>query len=144
MQEVASIGRECELATGNQFVFQYSSMAVSLSDFYPSSAHHRILWNLFEENVAPLAMIFHKPWLTSILNSAGATAIVDDKAFEAVRFAVYFAATTSMSPEQCTETSSQGSHPCSDTTGLPHSKHWRVPISSSRRAWPCFRQRPSS
>ncbi|KAI2814450.1 hypothetical protein CBS115989_8522 [Aspergillus niger] len=58
-------------------------MAVSLSDFYPSSAHHRILWNLFEENVAPLAMIFHKPWLTSILNSAGATAIVDDKAFEA-------------------------------------------------------------
>ncbi|CAK41409.1 uncharacterized protein BO96DRAFT_482510 [Aspergillus niger CBS 101883] len=116
VQEVASIGRECELATGNQFVFQYSSMAVSLSDFYPSSAHHRILWNLFEENVAPLAMIFHKPWLTSILNSAGATAIVDDKAFEAVRFAVYFAATTSMSPEQCTETSSQGSHPCSDTT----------------------------
>ncbi|GKZ90153.1 hypothetical protein AnigIFM59636_001654 [Aspergillus niger] len=100
VQEVASIGRECELATGNQFVFQYSSMAVSLSDFYPSSAHHRILWNLFEENVAPLAMIFHKPWLTSILNSAGATAIVDDKAFEAVRFAVYFAATTSMSPEQ--------------------------------------------
>ncbi|RDK45922.1 hypothetical protein M752DRAFT_281987 [Aspergillus phoenicis ATCC 13157] len=107
VQEVASIDRECELATGNEFVFQYSSMAVSLSDFYPSSAHHRILWNLFEENVAPLAMIFHKPWLASILNSAGAVAIADYKAFEAVRFAVYFAATTSMSPEQCTETFSQ-------------------------------------
>ncbi|GLA50794.1 hypothetical protein AnigIFM63604_007109 [Aspergillus niger] len=107
VQEVASIGRECELATGNEFVFQYSSMAVSLSDFYPSSALDRILWNLFEENVAPLAMIFHKPWLASILNSAGATAIADYKAFEAVRFAVYFAATTSMSPEQCTETFSQ-------------------------------------
>ncbi|EHA25050.1 hypothetical protein ASPNIDRAFT_122227, partial [Aspergillus niger ATCC 1015] len=86
---------------------EYSSMAVSLSDFYPSSALDRILWNLFEENVAPLAMIFHKPWLASILNSAGATAIADYKAFEAVRFAVYFAATTSMSPEQCTETFSQ-------------------------------------
>ncbi|GKZ81752.1 hypothetical protein AnigIFM56816_006274 [Aspergillus niger] len=108
VQEVASIDRECELATGNEFVFQYSSMAVSLSDFYPSSSHRRILWNLFEENVAPLAMIIHKPWLASILNSAGATAIADYKAFEAVRFAVYFAATTSMSPEQCTETFSQG------------------------------------
>ncbi|GLA19227.1 hypothetical protein AnigIFM62618_006896 [Aspergillus niger] len=78
VQEVASIGRECELATGNESVLQYSSMAVSLSDFYPSSAHHR------------------------------AAAIADYKAFEAVRFAVYFAATTSMSPEQCTETFSQG------------------------------------
>ncbi|GLA62763.1 hypothetical protein AtubIFM54640_003893 [Aspergillus tubingensis] len=46
-QEVASIDREHEMVTGNGFVFQYSSMAVSLSDFYPSSVQHSTLWDLF-------------------------------------------------------------------------------------------------
>ncbi|PWY63062.1 C6 transcription factor [Aspergillus eucalypticola CBS 122712] len=100
-QEVASVGREHKMVSGNGFVFQYSSMAVSLSDFYPSSVQHSILWDLFEENVAPLNIIFHKPSLAKILNSAAATTIPGDRASEAMRFAVYFAAITSMNPERC-------------------------------------------
>ncbi|GLB12562.1 hypothetical protein AtubIFM57258_010246 [Aspergillus tubingensis] len=100
-QEVASIGREHEMVNGNGFIFQNSSMAVSLSDFYPSSVQHSTLWDLFEENVAPLTMIFHKPSLAKTLNGAAATTIPDDRASEAVRFAVYFAAITSMNPERC-------------------------------------------
>ncbi|RAK84427.1 C6 transcription factor [Aspergillus costaricaensis CBS 115574] len=100
-QEVASIGRERKMVTGNGFVFQYSPMAVSLSDFYPSSVQHSILWDLFEENVAPLTMIFHKPSLAKTLNGAAATTIPEDRASEAVRFAVCFAAITSMDPERC-------------------------------------------
>ncbi|GFN11435.1 Zn(II)2Cys6 transcription factor [Aspergillus tubingensis] len=100
-QEVASIGRERKMVTGNGFVFQYSSMAVSLSDFYPSSVQHSTLWDLFEENVAPLTMIFHKPSLAKTLNGAAATTIPDDRVSEALRFAVYFAAITSMDPERC-------------------------------------------
>ncbi|OJI80049.1 hypothetical protein ASPTUDRAFT_78238 [Aspergillus tubingensis CBS 134.48] len=100
-QEVSSIGRERKMVTGNGFVFQHSSMAVSLSDFYPSSVQHATLWDFFEENVAPLTMIFHKPSLAKTLNGAAATTIPDDRVSEGLRFAVFFAAITSMDPERC-------------------------------------------
>ncbi|PYH33888.1 Zn(II)2Cys6 transcription factor [Aspergillus neoniger CBS 115656] len=83
MQEVASSGGEHKIVTGNGFVFQDSPMAVFLSDFYPNSVQHSTLWDLFEENVAPC------------------NDFSDDRASEAVRFAVYFAAITSMDPERC-------------------------------------------
>ncbi|RAH59383.1 C6 transcription factor [Aspergillus piperis CBS 112811] len=88
-QEVASIGGGHKMVPGNGFLFQHSSIAVFLSDFYPNS------------NIAPLTMIFHKPSLAKSLNGAAATTSPDDRASEAVRFAVYFAAITSMDPERC-------------------------------------------
>ncbi|BCS03108.1 Zn(II)2Cys6 transcription factor [Aspergillus luchuensis] len=100
-QEVPSIGGEHKMVPGNGFLFQHSSIAVFLSDFYPNSVQHSILWDLFEESIAPLTMIFHKPSLAKTLNGAAATTSPDDRASEAVRFAVYFAAITSMDPERC-------------------------------------------
>ncbi|EED18340.1 conserved hypothetical protein [Talaromyces stipitatus ATCC 10500] len=79
-------------------------MAVSLSVFHPTMAHRRILWNVFEENVIPVVMIFHKPSIRDIMASVAADGSGIDRALEAVIFAVYFAAVTSMDPEQCAET----------------------------------------
>ncbi|GKZ20831.1 hypothetical protein AbraIFM66951_004098 [Aspergillus brasiliensis] len=89
--------------TGNEFLFQYSSMVISLSSFHPSRVHHRVLWNLYEENVAPLVMIAHRPSLRQLMSSVAVTAVAVDRASEALIFAVYFAAITSLNPTQCTE-----------------------------------------
>ncbi|KAL3430423.1 fungal-specific transcription factor domain-containing protein [Aspergillus tetrazonus] len=87
----------------DQFLFQYSSLAVSLSAFHPDKAQRLILWKRFEESVAPVVMIFHKPSLrkqimtaNSCTDNRGA-----DQASEAVLFAVYFASVTSMDAARC-------------------------------------------
>ncbi|GAB1195759.1 hypothetical protein APSETT444_005022 [Aspergillus pseudonomiae] len=88
---------------GNQFLFGYSSIASSLSAFHPSVKDSQILWNIFKENVAPVVMIFHKPTLHRLLYKTATNTSYIGRASEAVVFAVYFAASTSMSPEQCAE-----------------------------------------
>ena len=52
-------------------------------------------------NVAPVVMIFHKPTLHRLIYKATTNTSYIDRASETVVFAVYFAAVTSMSPEQC-------------------------------------------
>ncbi|OJJ05813.1 hypothetical protein ASPVEDRAFT_75073 [Aspergillus versicolor CBS 583.65] len=87
---------------GNQFLFGYSSMASSLDAFHPSPAHSQILCKAFEENVAPVVMIFHKPTIHALISNSSSGSSID-RASEAIVFAIYFAAITSMSPEQCSK-----------------------------------------
>ncbi|KAE8363720.1 fungal-specific transcription factor domain-containing protein [Aspergillus caelatus] len=88
---------------GNQFLFGYSSIVSSLSAFHPSLRDSQILWKTFEENVAPVVMIFHKPTLHRLIYKTATNTSYIDRSSETVVFAVYFAAVTSMSPEQCAE-----------------------------------------
>lgn len=94
---------EERLQNGNQFLFGYSSMAISLDALYPSMAHSQILWRVFEQNVAPVVMIFHKPTLLRTTYKATANNNHVDRPSEAVAFAVYFAAVNSMDSRQCEE-----------------------------------------
>ncbi|KAF9890359.1 hypothetical protein FE257_006026 [Aspergillus nanangensis] len=99
-----SDGGEGYLQPGNEFLFGYSSMASSLDTFHPNMVHSQILWKVYEENVAPVITIFHKPSLYQTISKAAANNGSDiDRASEAVVFAVYFAAVNSMSPDQCRE-----------------------------------------
>ncbi|KAL4735590.1 fungal-specific transcription factor domain-containing protein [Aspergillus similis] len=86
-----------------QFLFRYSSLAVSLSPFHPDKAQRLILWKRFEENVAPVVMIFHKPSLRQLLtaDSSSNNSRGPDRASEAVLFAVYFASVTSIDADRC-------------------------------------------
>lgn len=88
---------------GNQFLFGFSSMAVSLEAFHPSMAQSQILWNIYQENVAPVLMIFHKPSLFRLIYKAASNTSYTNRASEAVIFAVYFAAVNSMSIRDCAE-----------------------------------------
>ncbi|PIG87841.1 hypothetical protein AARAC_009855 [Aspergillus arachidicola] len=94
---------EVYLQNGNQFLFGYSSIASSLSAFHPSVRDSQILWKTFEENVASVIMIFPKPSLHRLLYETATNSNYIDRASEAVVFALYFAAVTSMSPEQRAE-----------------------------------------
>lgn len=71
-------------------------MASSLDSFHPTPAHRQILCKAFEENVTPVVLIFHKPTIHKLIYSSSI-----DRAAEAVVFAIYFAAITSMDPTQC-------------------------------------------
>ncbi|KAL4820349.1 fungal-specific transcription factor domain-containing protein [Aspergillus spinulosporus] len=98
-------GEELQLESpSDQFLFQYSSPAVSLSPFHPDKAQRLILWKWFEENVAPMVMIFHKPSLRQLIttaDSSGNDSKGPGRASEAVLFAVYFASVTSMDADRC-------------------------------------------
>ncbi|KAL4765779.1 Zn(II)2Cys6 transcription factor [Aspergillus foveolatus] len=89
--------------SSDQFLFQYSSLAVPLSAFHPDKAQRLILWKRFEESVAPVVMIFHKPSLLQQIMTANCSTDSRgaDPASEAVLFAVYFASVTSMDADRC-------------------------------------------
>ncbi|KAJ6028742.1 hypothetical protein N7540_004318 [Penicillium herquei] len=94
------------LQIGDQFLFGLSSMAPSLEAFHPSVPQCQKLWNIYQENVAPVLMIFHKPTLLKLVYKSASNTSSLDHASEAIAFAVYFAAVNSMSEKQCTETMS--------------------------------------
>ncbi|KAJ5095667.1 fungal-specific transcription factor domain-containing protein [Penicillium alfredii] len=89
------------LESGNFFLFGYSSGLHSLEDYHPSRINSELLWTAYEENVAPMAMLFHKPTLRKLICKASTNAGHLDKKSEALVFAVYLAAVTSMKPQQC-------------------------------------------
>lgn len=88
---------------GDLFIFGFSSMVVSLEAFHPSIEQSQMLWNIYQENVAPVLMIFHKPSLFRLIYKAASNTSYIDRVSEAVVFAVYFAAVSSMDIRDCTE-----------------------------------------
>ncbi|KAL2802586.1 fungal-specific transcription factor domain-containing protein [Aspergillus granulosus] len=86
---------------GSEFMFGYSSTALSLQGLHPSKEHSHILWQAFEQNVAPVVMIFHKPTLRTLIHDSTANTEGIHRDSEAVVFAVYFAAIASMDPDEC-------------------------------------------
>jgi hypothetical protein len=73
---------------------------------YPSDAHRAILFQFYFANVDPICKILHKQNTTSYLMEAkdlldGSTGRFKFRSIEAITFAIYFAAITTMSLEEC-------------------------------------------
>lgn len=83
------------------FIFGYRSSLSSLHEYRPSPTISHLLLNVFEENIAPIIMIIHKPALRSLIQTSWTNNEELDKSSEALLFSVYFAAVSSMTPEQC-------------------------------------------
>ncbi|RAK99440.1 uncharacterized protein BO80DRAFT_494748 [Aspergillus ibericus CBS 121593] len=81
------------------FVFGYLSLADSLREYHPTTTHSLGLWQAYEQNVAPVVTIFHRPSLHRMITRTSTNSEHLDPSSEAVVFAVYFAAATSMRPE---------------------------------------------
>ena len=88
------------------FIFNEPGISFELEPPYPSDAHRAILFQFYFANVDPICKILHKP--TSISHLVGAKDLIDEstgrfkfKSIEAITFAIYFAAVTTMSPEEC-------------------------------------------
>ncbi|KAJ5726775.1 uncharacterized protein N7483_008132 [Penicillium malachiteum] len=83
------------------FIFGYHSVAHSLSDYHPPPALSHLLFNVFEDSVAPIVLIIHKPMLKVLLQTATTNPESFDPGSEALVFSIYLTAIYSMSPEAC-------------------------------------------
>ncbi len=73
----------------------------STSTIHPTQAQMLILWSIFEQNVMPVASIFHGSTTKALLESAASGAEAISTTNEIVLFSVYYAAVVSLQPEKC-------------------------------------------
>ncbi|CAG8137213.1 unnamed protein product [Penicillium olsonii] len=83
------------------FIFGYRSLASSLRSYHPPQKASHILLRAYEENVAPILRIIHSTALRELIELAITKPNEMDKGSEALMFAVYFAASSSMTKAEC-------------------------------------------
>jgi hypothetical protein len=83
------------------FVFGYHSLATTLREFHPEPNLIDYLWRIYSNNVDPVLKIVHKPTFERNLAKAKFNLDGLSKGMEALMFAMYFAAVTSLKPEEC-------------------------------------------
>lgn len=83
--------------------FTFDSVPESLSHFHPSSIQIFRLWEKFLDNVNPLVKIIHVPTVQRQLLEASVDLENVSRSFEALMFAIYASAITSLSNEECME-----------------------------------------
>ena len=79
----------------------YKPSATELGPLHPTSSRISILWQTFEENVDPIIKVLHKPSIRLQIARFKDGEEHMTRPFEALMFAMYFAAVTSMTEEQC-------------------------------------------
>ena len=90
-----------------QFILPGPRNVADLKDAYASDAQRSILFRIYLANVDPICRILHKPTMRSHL-LFGHNQLIDDSthrykygSIEAICFAIYYAAVTSLSAEEC-------------------------------------------
>jgi hypothetical protein len=83
------------------WIFSFSSQTVDLLSLHPIAGHIESYWNVYKERVDPLVKLLHIPTIEpTVLASASHLANLS-KSFEALLFAIYYGATTSLSDQDC-------------------------------------------
>ncbi|KAL8757486.1 MAG: hypothetical protein Q9199_002179 [Rusavskia elegans] len=83
------------------FIFSFSSTILSLRNFHPPANQILTYWEVYKENVDPLAKILHRPSTEKTLREASKDLDHLNKSLEVMMFSIYFAAVTSLSDEEC-------------------------------------------
>ena len=92
-------------STYNQgFIFSFNSSVLSLREFHPSLEQIPMYWDIYKENVDPLIKIFHRPHTEKTILEASKDLDHVSKPLEVMMFAIYFAAVTSVTAEECMTT----------------------------------------
>ncbi|KAK2599925.1 hypothetical protein QQS21_005309 [Conoideocrella luteorostrata] len=82
------------------FLLGYRSADVDLQKCHPLPSHATFLWSVYQENVEPLVKLMHVPSVDWILRDARRNCGKLTPGNEALVFAVYFAAITSLEPDE--------------------------------------------
>ncbi|KAH0263023.1 hypothetical protein KCU91_g13006, partial [Aureobasidium melanogenum] len=83
------------------WIFSFSSQNVDLLSLHPIAGQIESYWNVYKERVDPLVKVLHIPTIEpTVLASASHLANLS-KSFEALLFAIYYGATTSLSENDC-------------------------------------------
>ena len=83
------------------WVFGFSSQNVDLISLHPLPGQIHSYWQTYKENVDPLVKVLHIPTIEPTVLSAASHLSNLSKGFEALLFAIYYGATTSLPPEDC-------------------------------------------
>jgi Fungal Zn(2)-Cys(6) binuclear cluster domain len=105
VDDSTSRSMEAEDSSPN-FIFQDPDRFVDSETVYPSDAHSAALFQFYFTNVDPVCKILHRPTVNIYFSNLEALLDPSTRRFkfpslEAVTFAAYFAAVTSMSPQEC-------------------------------------------
>lgn len=84
----------------HDFILGYQSTNVNLREWHPSPAHVAFLWSVYQENVEPLIKILHVPTTDAIIRQARHNYDTLTPGHQALVFAIYFAAITSLEPDE--------------------------------------------
>ncbi|OJJ05255.1 hypothetical protein ASPVEDRAFT_114128, partial [Aspergillus versicolor CBS 583.65] len=83
------------------FLFGFNSVAHTLANYHPSATQIAVLWNKYQQNVAPLVMVLHPETVNMAFQCYQVCPEVLDEVSECMLFAVYFSAAASMSEQEC-------------------------------------------
>ncbi|KAI1424524.1 fungal-specific transcription factor domain-containing protein [Xylaria sp. FL1777] len=78
------------------FIFGYSSSNVDLRSLHPLPSQMLFYWQVYMENVDPIIKLLHVPAMTKIVKELRSDMSTMTPGIEALMFAIYFAAITSM------------------------------------------------
>lgn len=83
------------------WIFSFSSQNVDLLSLHPIPVQIESYWQVYKERVDPLVKVLHIPTIEpTVLASASHLANLS-KSFEALLFAIYYGAVTSLSDQEC-------------------------------------------
>ena len=83
------------------FLFGFSSTSANLRALHPTPSQVWIMWEVYKENVDPLIRLLHRPTVKNIVFQASNRPETINKPTEALLYAIYYAAVTSLTPSQC-------------------------------------------
>ncbi|KAK5202177.1 hypothetical protein LTR16_000147 [Cryomyces antarcticus] len=86
-----------------RFPFESGPQAVALRSLHPSTSHVALLLKIYQSNVDPIFKLLHRPTLRlSVLEAAADLHnMPGGQSMEALMFAIYFAAVTTLTEENC-------------------------------------------
>ncbi|KAM6537671.1 hypothetical protein FALCPG4_003579 [Fusarium falciforme] len=87
-------------ADHHSFIFGYRSADVNLEKCRPLPSHIPFLWSVYQENVEPLIKVLHIPSMEPIFRDARKNHEQLSPGNEALVWAIYYAAITSLEPEE--------------------------------------------
>ncbi|KAI0410187.1 fungal-specific transcription factor domain-containing protein [Xylaria palmicola] len=82
------------------FIFGYSSSNIDLRSLHPLPSQMLFYWQVYMENVDPIIKLLHVPAMTKVVKELRSDMSTVTPGVEALMFAIYFAAITSMEPDE--------------------------------------------
>lgn len=82
------------------FIFGYRSADVDLRSCHPLPSHVPFLWSVYQENVDPLVKLLHIPTMDIVMRDARKNPASLPQEMQALVFAIYYSAVTSLEPEE--------------------------------------------
>ncbi|KAK4984755.1 hypothetical protein LTR66_008389 [Elasticomyces elasticus] len=83
------------------WIFSFNSQKVDMLALHPIPSQIQAYWKVFKERVDPLVKVLHVPTTEPVVLAAASHLANLSKGFEALLFAIYYGAATSLLPEEC-------------------------------------------